>query len=420
MRTTVRRDVIAVTLFGALLGSSALWATGAQGAVKPNEPYGPASEWISASKVPEGVHPPGVDGAALLGKNEHLTVYAGDGYAKSLCVPSSKRKSDTFLNLTLRFSRNAIIPGPDRAQYLAFFTTLASRLESLCPQANIASVVHYMDQQSHPSYFDEPAINRITLQRYETGKWQIADVSGDRLYTSASDILQARRAYIELHDMEAQRAKRDARLRRIADTIKEGNLIDGLGELATPMLNQRDAADEASLEPTGVFYRGDPKRHFNYPRLVLCNKTGARLKLASAIQFVPRASGFSGGPSREFIVSGWGHLEVGECKVLRTGGSGSAFLYVAKELQDRSYKTEIYSTSGAFENYTLQQLNDPDREFRTLSSNIKFCVSYPADFQYRSEGAKGIVESCGPGAGVLTFPHFVQFPEKTMQTLDLQ
>lgn len=404
-----------------VLGKEAVKAA-RQAAHETNEPFGRARDWIEASKNPENSHPPGLSNSELLLTGESLKVYAGTVAGSPLCAASPKREGDYFLSLTMRFPRDAKVPVSNRQEYLDFFTSIYERfLKDDCPKANIASIVHYMDEQSHPRYIEEPAINRITLQRYETGQWRMAEPNtSEPIYASAREIEAARRADVASRDFATQRAERDARWRRIASSLEKGDFLAGMAELWAPSGERMDRMDEVSLDDSGVFYSGDPKRHFVHAKLILCNRSGRAMRMASAIEFAPRARGYEGAPPRETIVSGWGRLAIGECKTVRTGAGGSVFLAIVELRADGSFEPSLYETHGDFEDYSLEALNDPKREFRALKSNVRFCFKYPGGFQFRSTGAEGVTESCARGSDLLTFRHFLQIPPETEMTIELK
>lgn len=172
-------------------------ATERMAAARAGQPYGDALKWVQASTASKSAHPPGTSSSSLIAKDDDLAVYAGDGYSENLCDASSKRPGDFFLNLTLLFSEDAVIPGTSRAEYEEFVERLSRLVEPRCPKANIASIVHYMTGHSHPHYFDQPHINRITLKRNEAGRWQI-DVldTGGPIFVSAADLALYRQAWL--------------------------------------------------------------------------------------------------------------------------------------------------------------------------------------------------------------------------------
>lgn len=174
-----------------------------------------------------------------------------------------------------------------------------------------------------------------------------------------------------------------------------------------------DTQEEKLVEKTGVFYRGSPE-----PWLRLCNRTKRAMRVASAIQFVPRASALGDQVEPEYIVRGWGELDVDACKAVRVGGSGTVFLYIESRLLSGTYLANRYATEGRLEDFTLQALRD--REYRVLRSDIEFCASTSEDFDVRSSAFDKVSQNCAAGTGLLKFPLFVQFAARTNQTIDLQ
>lgn len=394
-----------------------------EAAAEVNAPFGVARAWVDASKVPSAVHPPGLDAADLLLAGEALKVYTVREGGVDPCGPSAKARGDFFLHVAFRFAKDATLPLANRQQYADFFSSIFDRwLSKHCPGATVANIIHYMDEQSHPLYIDKAELNYITLRRDGTGSWQMVSPSkGEPIYASADEIDAARRSAVASRDTGARQAERDARLRKIAAALESGDFLSGIAELIGPRQGQIDALEEAALEDSGVFFAGDPEDdYFGHARLILCNVSGRAMRFASSIQQVPRDQGYEGAPPRTTIVSGWGRLDIDQCKTLRTGAASSAFLFIQQAERDGSFRTSLYSTDGRLESYSLDELSDLEREFRVLDSSIEFCVEYPSSFRFQSEGTQGVTEGCAPGAFLLNFPHFVQFPLHTKMTLQLQ
>jgi hypothetical protein len=365
---------------------------------------------VSAGKIEAQKTPP-YDESKLLKREELFSIYRRyDKVCSVSTLTVAGQEADKVATLAVVFPKDVAIPdeGPESMEFFR---------QAILPVATDSCAAM------------EPTL--VILVLYFEGGSKAGEISFTRAGSKWSAVLQVRPVYRTFAALEAQedaearssaesaaqRAESQARLRKIADRIKSGDLVGGMGEMLRPAMDSADAFDEATVEKSGVFFSYSPDvMDKTQARIVLCNKAPQPMRMATAIELNPRAKSFDTSLKSELVVRGWGHLAPGQCKVLRTGGASSVFALIQIKRSNGKWDFASYPVDGRFEDFTLDVLNRR-LENRFLSvRNLKFCINFGKDFTYRSTNADEVVKSCGEGYP-FSFPVFIQYKGDIIYTL---